>query len=77
MSLLQCGRKVKPGKRRKGMNKTLPSQNGSKTPYERPQVVRVSLRPEEAVLGHCKIPGHAGPASAGCRSVIACRTQGS
>lgn len=45
--------------------------------YEPPKVIRVSLRPEEAVLGHCKITGHAGPVSGSCRSVIACRTLGS
>jgi len=26
----------------------------SKKPYEAPQLTRISLRPEEAVLGHCK-----------------------
>ena len=30
-------------------------------PYEPPKVVRVPLRPEEAVLGHCKISGAGGP----------------
>jgi len=49
----------------------------SKLPYEPPQVIRVSLRPEEAVLGHCKIVGHAGPVSGSCRSVVACRSLGS
>jgi hypothetical protein len=34
--------------------------------YEPPKIIRVSLRPEEAVLGHCKIPGSAGPVSASC-----------
>lgn len=29
--------------------------------YDPPKVVRVSLRPEEAVLGHCKIAGGSGP----------------
>ncbi len=59
------------------MSKTLQSGNASKMPYEPPQVVRVSLRPEEAVLGHCKVTGSAGPASGSCRTVVACRTQGS
>lgn len=49
----------------------------AKAPYEPPKVIRVSLRPEEAVLGHCKIVGHAGPVSGSCRSVVACRTLGS
>lgn len=45
--------------------------------YEAPKVIRVSLRPDEAVLGHCKITGAAGPVSGSCRSVIACRSLGS
>ena len=52
-------------------------ENNGKALYQPPQVVRVSLRPEEAVLGHCKVSGAAGPASAGCRSVIVCRSMGS
>jgi hypothetical protein len=45
--------------------------------YEPPKVLRVSLRPEEAVLGHCKLPGTAGPASSGCGGVIHCHSFGS
>jgi hypothetical protein len=46
--------------------------------YEAPQVVRVSLRPAEAVLGHCKVSGSAGPVSASCRPLSGpCRTPGS
>jgi hypothetical protein len=45
-------------------------------PYEAPKIVRVSLKPEEAVLGHCKTPSSGGPvgmsscstAGVGCRS---------
>jgi hypothetical protein len=48
-----------------------------KKEYEPPKVLRVSLRPEEAVLGHCKISGTAGPFSPGCGAVIHCRTLGS
>jgi hypothetical protein len=44
--------------------------------YEPPRIIRVSLRPEEAVLGHCKIPGSAGPVSASCTST-ACMSFGS
>lgn len=44
--------------------------------YQPPKVVRVSLRPEEAVLGHCKVTGSAGPVSASCRSSF-CKTIGS
>ncbi len=57
-------------------DKNLPRED-EKAPYEPPKVIRVGLRPEEAVLGHCKITGHAGPVSGSCRSVIACRTLGS
>lgn len=45
--------------------------------YEPPKVLRVSLRPEEAVLGHCKIPGVAGIASPGCFSATRCISWGS
>ena len=59
------------------MKDTRKSEPSSKAAYQAPHVVRVSLRPEEAVLGHCKVSGSAGPASASCRSVIFCRSQGS
>lgn len=39
-------------------------------PYEAPKVVRVSLRPDEAVLGHCKTPSSAGPAAPGCAVAV-------
>src|SRR5580692_2273891 len=46
--------------------------------YEPPKMIRVSLRPEEAVLGHCKVTGAMGPvASSSCRSFVSCRTLGS
>lgn len=57
-------------------DKKLPKQD-EKAAYEPPKVIRVSLRPEEAVLGHCKITGSAGPVSGSCRSVVACRSLGS
>lgn len=50
---------------------------GPKAAYEPPKVIRVSLRPDEAVLGHCKITGAAGPVSGSCRSFVSCRTHGS
>jgi hypothetical protein len=49
--------------------------------YESPKLVRVSLRPEEAVLGHCKVTGSGGPASLGlnCHPTMlpVCRVPGS
>jgi hypothetical protein len=49
-------------------------------PYEAPKVTRVCLRPDEAVLGHCKIVGQGGPAGgsgSGCLSVTPCMALGS
>ena len=60
------------------MNDTPKKKNAEKATYRPPQVIRViALRPEEAVLGHCKVSGVAGPASASCRGGITpCRSQG-
>ena len=45
--------------------------------YEPPKVIRVTLRPEEAVLGHCKVSGSAGFAQSTCNAVVTCRSLGS
>jgi hypothetical protein len=37
------------------------NQAESKKPYESPKLTTISLRPEEAVLGHCKVAGSGGP----------------
>ncbi len=58
------------------MNDSLKSDKPTKAPYQPPAVVRVTLRPEEAVLGHCKISSSPGPLNSSCRSTF-CRTQGS
>lgn len=42
----------------------------SKKTYEPPELVTISLRPEEAVLAHCKIAGGAGPIASACNIVI-------
>jgi hypothetical protein len=47
-----------------------------KKPYVKPEVTQVPLRPEEAVLGNCKIAGSTGPVSTSCASTH-CMTQGS
>ncbi len=61
------------------MNDESQNQQKSRRPYEPPQVTRVSLRPEEAVLGHCKIIGYSGgvgnPGS--CGGVLHCNSLGS
>ena len=59
------------------MNETPKTNNANKAAYQPPQVVRVSLRPEEAVLGHCKVSGSAGPASGSCKALVSCRSHGS
>lgn len=54
---------------------TKPNSDGGKE-YTPPKLIRISLRPEEAVLGHCKISGSAGPVAASCTAVF-CRVPGS
>jgi hypothetical protein len=44
--------------------------------YEAPKVKVISLRPEEAVLGHCKNNSSAGPVSGSCLTT-SCNVQGS
>ena len=48
----------------------------ARKPYERPKVMAINLRPEEAVLGNCKISGSGGPVSISC-ALSTCRTIGS
>jgi hypothetical protein len=57
-------------------NHPAPGDSGTLAKYEPPKIIRVSLRPEEAVLGHCKIPGSAGPVSASCTATT-CQSFGS
>jgi len=46
--------------------------------YELPKVTVISLRPEEAVLGHCKnVSGAPGPGGTGCTHVGPCTVTGS
>jgi len=40
-------------------------------------VVRISLRPEEAVLGNCKTSSSAGPVGGSCAAVSPCMSIGS
>lgn len=50
-----------------------------KKPYTKPEVRKVTLTPEEAVLGSCKISGQSGPGYSGkCGynpPIIICSTQ--
>jgi hypothetical protein len=46
-------------------------------PYLRPEITRVPLRPEEAVLGACKSAGIGGPVDADCTVPVGCSSIGS
>lgn len=41
-----------------------------KKPYEPPQLVTINLRPEEAVLGHCKTSSSNGFVGTACASFV-------
>lgn len=50
----------------------------SKKTYERPRLTTISLRPEEAVLGHCKSPSGGGNSTFGsCQPIGICNSVGS
>lgn len=49
----------------------------SKKPYSTPQIRRVELRAEEAVLGACKTGSKVGPAQPTCNVPSACSSMGS
>jgi hypothetical protein len=44
--------------------------------YEQPKILTINLRPEEAVLGNCKISGSAGPKTTSC-AALSCSSIGS
>jgi hypothetical protein len=46
------------------------SQSEGKKPYETPRLTTINLRPEEAVLGHCKTPS-GGPSGSVCSNFFA------
>jgi hypothetical protein len=45
----------------------------ARKPYEKPSIKIVPLRPDEAVLGNCKM-GVPGPLQSNCSSPTACST---
>jgi hypothetical protein len=54
-----------------------PKRAESKKTYEPPQLTTISLRPEEAVLGHCKTASGGGM-NGSCQQVFGgCPNQGS
>jgi hypothetical protein len=59
------------------MNREL-NQDAGKKMYEPPRLTTISLRPEEAVLGHCKSPSGGGNSTMGsCQPVGICNSVGS
>ena len=48
------------------MKKIEPNPMKLRKPYEKPQIQRVSLAPEEAVLAGCKVLGWVGPGYNAC-----------
>lgn len=50
-------------------------QQQEKKPYQKPEIRRFPLRPEEAVLGACKSSAGGGP-SPSCNTAF-CKTKGS
>lgn len=46
-------------------------------PYLAPKLTEVELRPEEAVLGICKIGGSAGSIQSDCTTPVVCSETGS
>jgi hypothetical protein len=58
------------------MNREL-NQPDSKKPYETPQLTTISLRPEEAVLGHCKSFNAGGSVQSTCTFISVCHSVGS
>lgn len=47
-------------------------ENPRKKNYAKPSISEVKLRPEEAVLGNCKMTDSAGPISSPCNSPTPC-----
>lgn len=51
-----------------------PTGTKRKKCYAKPSISEVKLRPEEAVLGNCKIAEQSGPGTSGCVSGVPCTT---
>ena len=53
------------------------NQSGRKKQYESPQLTAISLRPEEAVLGHCKTSNSGSYNASTCTPIGFCPSVGS
>jgi len=58
------------------MNQPKDDTKNEKAAYEIPKLIKVNLRPEEAVLGSCKTSSSMGPSSVNC-AILGCSTVGS
>jgi hypothetical protein len=65
-----------PGREERAGGPSAGAAPGGKKAYEKPAIRQVPLRPEEAVLGNCKVLGTAGPASGSCSDLV-CSSLGS
>ncbi len=52
-------------------------KDDKRKPYAKPEIKRVPLRPEEAILGFCKTTTGAGPMSSACIALLSCLSLGS
>jgi hypothetical protein len=52
------------------------NQNDERKIYSPPQLTTINLRPEEAVLSHCKVGGGGGGTQGNCHAHV-CMTLGS
>jgi len=57
--------------------KTKRADKPRKKSYLKPELVTVSLTPDEAVLGNCKMAGTHGPGMGQCNVPTVCFAQGS
>jgi hypothetical protein len=76
LQLLQHGSRLIKGAVMTDENQERTAARRADQLYEAPKVIRVSLRPDEAVLGNCKVTGVAGPVATSCSS-FHCNTLGS
>lgn len=57
------------GRRGEGMEESAKNKPERK-PYQAPEVVKIALRPEEAILGSCLVSASAGPFGSSCVTAL-------
>ena len=53
------------------------TEKPERRPYRKPVLSQVPLKPEEAVLGNCKMSGVRGPGITACNFPVSCYAVGS